>query len=64
MTVTDLIMELAKLPPEMEVIFQKDQNEEGFKMEVVEALGEVITDDGRHYILLNPGSDENDENEE
>ena len=64
MTVADLIMELAKLPPEMEVIYEKDQNEDGFKMEIVESLDEVITDDGSHYVLLNPGVPNDDENDD
>jgi hypothetical protein len=54
MTVVDLIMELSKLPPEMEVIFQKAETEEGFTMEVVEAIEEIIVDGDIHYIMINP----------
>ena len=54
MTVVDLIMELSKLPPEMEVIFQKAESEEGFTMEVVEVVDEIIVDGGTHYIMINP----------
>jgi len=54
MTVTDLIMELAKMPPELEVIYQKDETPEGFKMEVVEVLDIIQVDNGNKYVMINP----------
>lgn len=56
MQVTDLIMELAKMPPDMEVIYQKDETPEGFKMEIVEKLDIVETDNGSKYVMINPGT--------
>ena len=64
MTVADLIMELATMPPELEVIYQLSDSEEGFKMIVVEDLDEIITDNNEHWILLNAnslGSSEDDD---
>jgi hypothetical protein len=66
MIVTDLIMELAKMPPELQVIYQLSDDEKGFKMVVVEDLDEVITDGDEHYILLNAnslGEEEDDDDE-
>lgn len=55
MKVIDLIMLLAKMPQELEVIYQKDETDEGFKMEVVEDVDEVTVDNGDRYVMINPG---------
>jgi hypothetical protein len=58
MKVTDLIMELAKMPPELEVIYQKDETPEGFKMEIVEILDIIEVDNGSKYVMINPSQGE------
>jgi hypothetical protein len=53
MTVSDLIMELASMPQELEVIYEHTMPEdEGFRMVVVTNL-EVIDTDNNKFVLLN-----------
>ena len=63
MNCIDLIIALSKLPPDMEVVYELEQSEEGFKMVVVEDMDEIITDEGVHYVLLNPMFNEDEEEE-
>ena len=58
MNCIDLIMELSKLPPDMEVVYGVSQDENGFKMVIVSELEEIITDGDIHYVMLNPGFNE------
>jgi hypothetical protein len=60
MNCIDLIVALSKLPPDMEVVYEVEQTEDGFKMVVVEDMDEIITDEGVHLILLNPMFDDED----
>jgi hypothetical protein len=66
MTAIDLIMELSKMPPDMEVIYQLSEDKDRFTMIVVAEIDEIITDNDEHYIMLNPSYNEEklDENEE
>ena len=56
MNAVDLIMELSKLPPELEVVYDASMNEESnivaFKLVPIDAVNEIISDKGVHYILL------------
>lgn len=58
MTVTDLIMELAKMPADLDVIYQKGENEDGFVMEIVEMVGEITIDTGKNFVMINPRNEE------
>jgi hypothetical protein len=60
MNCIDLIVALSKLPPDMKVVYEVEQTEDGFKMVVVEDMDEIITDEGVHLILLNPMFDDED----
>lgn len=64
MTTIDLIMELSKLPPDMEVIYQINDDNDRFTMIVVSEVDEIITDNDDHYIMLNPSYSEYGINEE
>ena len=65
MTVTDLIMELAQMPPDLEVIYDNTQEKDtGFRMVIVQNVGEIATDDGKQYVLLNVDTDNNNEEDE
>lgn len=65
MTVTDLIMELAQMPPDLEVIYDNTQEKDnGFRMVIVQNVGEIATDDGKQYVLLNVDVDNNNEEDE
>ena len=62
MTVTDLIIELAKLPPDMEVVYDNTQNgDDGFRLVIVENIGEIMDEKGNNWILLNYNDIEDDE---
>jgi hypothetical protein len=63
MTCTDLIIELSKLPPDMEVMYQLKEDENGFVMVVVRDLGEIITDNEEHFVMINPRFNEEEEND-
>jgi hypothetical protein len=66
MTCMDLIIELSKLPPDEEVVYDMTQDgAEAFCLVVVDDIGEIITDNGTRLILLNPdevGEERIDEN--
>jgi hypothetical protein len=55
MTVTELIVMLAQLPPELEVVIDTTGPEEPvFRLEVVEAAEQIKTSSGDLLVLLNP----------
>lgn len=55
MTAMDLIIELSKLPPDEEVVYDATQDgADAFCLVVVTGIDEIITDDGTRLILLNP----------
>jgi hypothetical protein len=70
MTAIDLIIELSKLPSELEVVYDNTASgEKEFRMVIVENLGEIETDTKERYILLNcdnfeeePSDEDDDEN--
>jgi len=67
MKVTDLIMELAQMPPELEVIYNTTrEGEDIFRMMVVQNVGEIVTDTEERYVLLNVDSNDfnNEEDDE
>lgn len=68
MKVVDLIIELSKLNPDLEVVYDAtEEGEDQFRFVVVESLGEISTNIGDSYALLNiealTAVDEEDEDE-
>lgn len=68
MKVVDLIIELSKLNPDLEVVYDATEDgEDQFRFVVVESLGEISTNIGDSYALLNiealTAVDEEDEDE-
>jgi len=54
MTVIDLIIELSKLPSDLEVVYDNTASgENAFRMVIVENAGEIETDTKERYVLLN-----------
>ena len=54
MTVSELIIALAVLPGELEVVFDHTQpGDPGFRLEVVTTLDEIKTDTGVSLIIIN-----------
>jgi hypothetical protein len=54
MTVSELIVALAVLPGELEVVFDHTQEgDPGFRLEVVTTLDEIKTDTGKRLIIIN-----------
>lgn len=54
MKVVDLIIELAKVPQDLEVVFDTTlENAEEFRFEVIDDVGEIMTDRGDKFVLLN-----------
>jgi len=65
MTVIDLIIELSKLPSDLEVVYDNTASgEKEFRMVIVENLGEIETDTKERYILLNCDNFEEEPSEE
>lgn len=59
MTVIDLMIELSKLPPDLEVVYENTQKgDQGIRMVVVTTAGEIMTDTGDRFVLLNVGEEE------
>jgi len=60
MTAAELIVALAQLPQDMEVVYDRTQEEDdGFRLEVVEQLDMIETDTGEQYIMINEGPKRN-----
>jgi hypothetical protein len=54
MTAVDLIIELSKLPPEMDVVYDNTMTgEHAYRLVYVENAKEIQDDIGRRFILLN-----------
>lgn len=55
MTVTELIIELAALPGDLEVVFDATKPEDGefFRLECVTSLDRITTDRGEDMIIIN-----------
>jgi hypothetical protein len=57
MRTVDLIMELSKLPPELEVVYDGSMNGDGisfpeFRLVVIDTASEIIDNKEQHWILL------------
>ena len=62
MNVIDLMIELSKLSPDLEVVYENTQaGDPGIRMVIVTTAGEIMTDVGEKYVLLNVGSIEENE---
>jgi hypothetical protein len=58
MTVTELIIKLAQMPPELEVVFDTTRpGETLFRLEKVDEIATIRTDTGEEFALLNPSRD-------
>jgi hypothetical protein len=69
MTVADLILELAALPPELEVVYDfTHPGETSFRLVVVTDANEIESDSGDRMVLLNASlyeeGDEDDSDDE
>ena len=63
MTVVDLMIELSKLPPDLEVVYENTQEgDPGIRMVVVSTVGEIMTDIGERYVLFNVDSEFEEKN--
>jgi len=55
MTATELIVKLAQMPPELEVVIDSTKpNEEMFRLEMIDEAAVIETSNGEKFILLNP----------
>jgi hypothetical protein len=62
MTCIDLIIELSKLPPDLEVVYDNTASGEmEFRLVVVETVGEIETDIKEKFVLLNVDNEKEDE---
>jgi hypothetical protein len=61
MKTIDLIMVLAKLPPDLDVVFDTTpEGAEEFRFEVIETASTIMTNEGDRFILLNLKVDDNE----